>query len=197
MSEQPIPSYDEIIDTCAGRIAATHGTYRLHEIRDAITDAVTSALRVQAAAYPHVSLVTHEAAVREQVMRAERAEAAFAAEQKAHIETRDAEHTRFLLADTLAQHLVRAEAFRQQHAEDVMLLTKSTRVLNRAADEISDARALRIALRALPRYTCDCIPNDPTNTRIATDDEVQRGDSRHTERAIVLADDLDRIMEAK
>jgi chromosome segregation ATPase len=79
------------------------------------------------------------------------------------------------------------------------------RVLNAKADELraewiraentaAELQRLREGMAALPRYNCDCLPNDPTNTRMATDDEAKGDGCVSCQRWIVLVADLKRLL---
>jgi hypothetical protein len=70
--------------------------------------------------------------------------------------------------------------------------------LNRRIDERDKAEAelhrLREGISALDRYNCDCLPNDPTDTRMATNEEAAHADVLSCQRFVVLDADVERLL---
>jgi hypothetical protein len=68
------------------------------------------------------------------------------------------------------------------------------REMCRADKAQAELHRLREGMRGLQRYTCDCLPNDPTNTRMATDEEAAHADVLSCQRFVVLDADVDRLL---
>jgi hypothetical protein len=96
--------------------------------------------------------------------------------------------------DTSQEDMAYRMWFGKGRAARVVLVDAIDVLGRRNGEAEAELQRLREGMRQLQRYICDCLPNDPTNSRMATDEEAAHADVLSCQRFVVLDADVERFL---